>query len=157
MAPARIEEPPVSWSTDLDTLRSSFKGTPRNIAAIDALNFDPSLQPKHYDILGTHPESKILFLNVNILDSTGREPFEGDVLIEGQSSDRTQFMLSSQSRQKAKMKGSFVNRRTDCCRRHRAKCGRAKEESKSQSFQWQGANSDVRLGGCPYPLHMEWW
>lgn len=33
---------------------------------------------------GTHPDSKILFLDVNILDSTGREPYMGDVLIEGE-------------------------------------------------------------------------
>ncbi|EMD65268.1 hypothetical protein COCSADRAFT_158938 [Bipolaris sorokiniana ND90Pr] len=39
------------------------------------------------DLLGTlstHPESKILFLDVNILDSSGKEPFGGDVLIEGE-------------------------------------------------------------------------
>lgn len=35
-------------------------------------------------MLGTHPESKVLFLDVNILDSTGRDPYRGDVLIEGQ-------------------------------------------------------------------------
>jgi hypothetical protein len=60
-----------------------FQGTPRNIEAIGALNFDKSLEPKTYDIMCTHPESKILFLDVNILDSTGREPYRGDVLIEG--------------------------------------------------------------------------
>ncbi|KAI9818749.1 MAG: hypothetical protein M1827_007569 [Pycnora praestabilis] len=57
---------------------------PRNVATIDALNFDTSLQPKNYEITGTHPESKILFLDVNILDSTGKMPYHGDVLIEGE-------------------------------------------------------------------------
>ncbi|KAK5178778.1 hypothetical protein LTR16_010757, partial [Cryomyces antarcticus] len=37
-----------------------------------------------YEILGTHPESRILFTDVNILDSTGQEPYRGDVLIEGE-------------------------------------------------------------------------
>ena len=83
MAPARIEEPPVSWSTETDNGKSTFKGRPRNIGPIDALKFDENLQPKHYDIIGTHPDSKILFLDVNILDSTGKEPYHGDVLIEG--------------------------------------------------------------------------
>jgi hypothetical protein len=41
------------------------------------------LQPKEYTIFGTHADSKILFSDVNILDSTGREPYRGDVLIEG--------------------------------------------------------------------------
>ncbi|TFK53070.1 isoaspartyl dipeptidase-like protein [Heliocybe sulcata] len=42
------------------------------------------LQPKNYIMAGTHPDSKILFLDVNILDSTGSEPYMGDVLIEGE-------------------------------------------------------------------------
>ena len=33
---------------------------------------------------GTSPDSKILFLNVRILDSTGREPYIGDVYIQGE-------------------------------------------------------------------------
>lgn len=56
---------------------------------IDILNpheqvqWDPSLKPKDYSIKGTDPSSKVLFRDVNILDSTGREPFKGDVYIEG--------------------------------------------------------------------------
>ncbi|KAK3649896.1 hypothetical protein LTR22_012772 [Elasticomyces elasticus] len=84
MAPARIEEPPVSWETEVDSRPTKFKGFPRNVATIDAVKFDDSLQPKQYEIFGTHPESKILFLDVNIIDSTGREPYHGDVLIEGE-------------------------------------------------------------------------
>ena len=41
------------------------------------------LQPKNYEIAGTHPDSRILFRNVKILDSTGRVPYLGDVLIKG--------------------------------------------------------------------------
>ena len=84
MSPARTE-PPVSWPTDVDALLKAYTGPPRNIEPIDALNFDPSLQPKQYYILGTHPDSTILFTDVNIFDSTGREPFKGDVLIKGWS------------------------------------------------------------------------
>ncbi|KAI4826368.1 hypothetical protein E4T45_10332, partial [Aureobasidium sp. EXF-8846] len=58
---------------------------PRNVEWIEQVEWDSSLQPKDYDIQGTHPDSKILFLNVNILDSTGREPYLGDVLIQGQT------------------------------------------------------------------------
>lgn len=84
MAPARIEEPPVSWPTADEDRAEPYKGFPRNIKPIDAIAFDESLQPKNYDIFGTHSDSKILFLDVNILDSTGREPYRGDVLIEGE-------------------------------------------------------------------------
>ncbi|CUS10800.1 unnamed protein product [Tuber aestivum] len=42
------------------------------------------LQPKNYEIAGTHPDSRILFRDVRILDSTGREPYPGDVLIKGE-------------------------------------------------------------------------
>lgn len=57
---------------------------PRNVDWIEQVSWDSSLQPKDYELQGTHPDSKILFLNVNILDSTGEEPYLGDVLIEGQ-------------------------------------------------------------------------
>ncbi|CAM1504602.1 Fc.00g021930.m01.CDS01 [Cosmosporella sp. VM-42] len=57
---------------------------PRNIAYIHKLKIDPDLQPTKYEINGTHPETRILFVGVRILDSTGREPYLGDVLIEGE-------------------------------------------------------------------------
>ncbi|TGO65761.1 hypothetical protein BCON_0001g00770 [Botryotinia convoluta] len=58
--------------------------TPRNLIPIASLNFHSSLLPTPYSILGTSPTSKLLFLNVTILDSTGRDPFSGDVLICGE-------------------------------------------------------------------------
>ena len=82
MAPSRIDEPPTSFS-ETSTMGPAYSGPPRNVASIDAISFDAVLQPKKYEILGTHPESKILFTDVNILDSTGRDPYRGDVLIEG--------------------------------------------------------------------------
>ncbi|KAK0324000.1 hypothetical protein LTR82_005121 [Friedmanniomyces endolithicus] len=50
----------------------------------DYVRFDPSLKPKDYQIKGTDVYSKILFRDVYIIDSTGREPFKGDVYIEGE-------------------------------------------------------------------------
>lgn len=47
------------------------------------VRFDKKLAPKRYEIKGTNPSSKILFLDVNIIDSTGRPPYRGDVYIEG--------------------------------------------------------------------------
>lgn len=86
MAPGRTDEPPNSWTSSPNKSHASTE-TPRNISWIDALDFDASLQPKDYQMLGTHPESKVLFLDVNILDSTGALPYRGDVLIEGEIFD----------------------------------------------------------------------
>jgi imidazolonepropionase-like amidohydrolase len=60
------------------------KGNVDTMNPHEHVHFDPSLAPKKYDIKGTDPNSKILFRNVNILDSTGRDPFKGDVYIEGE-------------------------------------------------------------------------
>lgn len=49
----------------------------------DQVHFAPNLKPKSYSIKGTDPDSKVLFRDVNIIDSTGRDPFKGDVYIEG--------------------------------------------------------------------------
>ncbi|TGO91756.1 hypothetical protein BPOR_0019g00160 [Botrytis porri] len=57
---------------------------PRNVIPIASLNFHSSLLPTPYSILGTSPTSKLLFINDTILDSTGRDPFPGDVLICGE-------------------------------------------------------------------------
>ncbi|KAK5081184.1 hypothetical protein LTR05_007978 [Lithohypha guttulata] len=50
----------------------------------DLVYFDKRLTPKKYEIKGTKPDSKILFSDVNIIDSTGADPFRGDVYIEGE-------------------------------------------------------------------------
>ena len=67
-----------------NTTTEAYQGSPRNVATINAVNFDKALQPNAYKLLGTHPESKIFFTDVNILDSTGRAPYRGDVPIEGE-------------------------------------------------------------------------
>lgn len=82
--------PYTQWKTSTST-----DGLPRNISYINNLKLDPSLQPKQYTIEGTHPESKVLFVNVKILDSTGREPYMGDVLIEGQCWSTVSFIQVS--------------------------------------------------------------
>lgn len=90
MASTARVPPSVSWEpwsvndvkTDVQKPDSSF---PRNVAYIDNLRLDPDLQPTKYQLAGTHPESTILFTNVKILDSTGKEPYRGDVLIRGPS------------------------------------------------------------------------
>ncbi|KAJ5611213.1 hypothetical protein N7510_007932 [Penicillium lagena] len=61
-----------------------YDGPPRNVAYIEQVHFDPSLQPKHYEIAGTNPNSTVLILDVEIIEATGREPYRGDVLIIGQ-------------------------------------------------------------------------
>ena len=71
-----------SWAGSAAKLEP-YTGPPRNVGWIDAIQFDESLAPPKYEIFGTDPKSKILITDVNILDSTGREPFKGDVLIEG--------------------------------------------------------------------------
>lgn len=83
MAPSRIDDPLPSFS-QTSTTNEPYNGPPRNLENINAIGFDKALQPKKYGILGTHPNSRILFTDVNILDSTGREPYHGDVLIEGE-------------------------------------------------------------------------
>jgi hypothetical protein len=83
MAPSRLDDPLPSFG-QTSIVGEVYQGPARNIANIDVIQFDKSLQPKKYELLGTHPESKILFTNVNILDSTGRDPYPGDVLIEGE-------------------------------------------------------------------------
>src|SRR5436305_14632243 len=76
--------------------------TERPLCVYDDVHMDPRLKPKNYQIkvsqlpfdislskaaysaTGTKPDSKILFLDVNILDSTGAEPYRGGIYIEGE-------------------------------------------------------------------------
>ncbi|TVY73495.1 Uncharacterized protein LSUE1_G005824 [Lachnellula suecica] len=83
MPPSQMDDPLPSFSS-ASTNSAPYNGPPRNIKTINDLTFASSLQPRAYNILGTHPQSKILFTDVSILDSTGRDPYPGDVLIEGE-------------------------------------------------------------------------
>lgn len=74
----------------------------RKLGVYDDVVFDPSLKPKPYHIKGevehnlskaqsfwlttpgTPADSRILFQDVNILDSTGADPYRGDVFVEGE-------------------------------------------------------------------------
>ncbi|KAK7413334.1 hypothetical protein QQX98_007777 [Neonectria punicea] len=92
----------VSWVQGPHTLWEASTNTtepPRNVSYINNLKLDPSLQPKQYTIDGTHTDSKVLFVNVKILDSTGREPYIGDVLIEGELDIEEHVILTMKSAQ----------------------------------------------------------
>jgi hypothetical protein len=105
MTPSCVEEPPVAWPA-ADVESKPYQGPPRNVETIRKVAWDNSLQPQKYSIFGTHPESKILFLDVNILDSTGRDPYRGDVFIQG--SYKTDQLNKELIR---------CHRRTICCSR----------------------------------------
>ena len=59
-----------------------------NVKTIDEIKFNDAVKYPKYEILGTDAESKILFVDVSILDCTGREPYRGDVYIEGRLNAR---------------------------------------------------------------------
>ena len=89
MSPGRTVETQASWTSPAATAEQyAYEGPPRNVASIEALDFPKELQPKNYEIAGTQLESTILFLDVNILDATGRLPYQGDVLIKGMDISR---------------------------------------------------------------------
>lgn len=67
-----------------DVQQNGANGKINTMNPHDYVRFDPSLQPKSYHMKGTDSNSKVLFCDVNIIDSTGREPFKGDVYIEGE-------------------------------------------------------------------------
>lgn len=83
MSPGLLYDPKnVSWAESASKLEK-YDGPPRNVKYIEELNFDKGVKPKEYQIRGTNPDSKILILDVEIIDSTGKEPYRGDVYIEG--------------------------------------------------------------------------
>jgi len=82
MAPGRLLDSEEPWTSPTRTLEP-YNGPPRNLAYIEQVKFDASLQPKKYEIAGTHPDSRILFTDVKILEASGKLPYTGDVLIEG--------------------------------------------------------------------------
>ncbi|KAF7869634.1 hypothetical protein EAF04_004418 [Stromatinia cepivora] len=105
---------------------------PRNLTPIASLNFHPSLLPAPYSILGTSSASKLLFLNVSILDSTGRDPYPGDVLVEG---ERIRFI-------------GFLPNREEILRES------LREDSKVRVFQGRGRTLMSGLGDAH--THLTW-
>lgn len=78
----------VSWPAfSLDNFQATpgehYQGPPRNLKPIQEYKVKPELLPPNYEIKGTDPASKILFVNVHIIDSSGREPYKGSVYIQG--------------------------------------------------------------------------
>ena len=53
---------------------------------VDLLKPDPRLKPRDISIAtpAGQESTRVAFLDVNILDSTGTEPYRGDVLVQGQ-------------------------------------------------------------------------
>ena len=94
MAPGRLLESDIPWTSTARQLEP-YAGPPRNLASIDAVKFDANLQPKKYEIAGTHPDSRILFADVKILEASGKLPYKGDVLIEGRNKRLTIFSYAS--------------------------------------------------------------
>ena len=65
---------------------SSHRSSARKLNPRDEIRLDPKLKPKTYHIQDTRPDSKVLFLDINILDSTtGADAYHGDVYIEGET------------------------------------------------------------------------
>ncbi|CAH0051765.1 unnamed protein product [Clonostachys solani] len=56
----------------------------RTLHPHDDLKFAAYLKPKDHVIQSTPEHQRVLFRDVNILDSTGAQPFRGDVLVEGE-------------------------------------------------------------------------
>jgi hypothetical protein len=86
MAPAAVDERGLINGHNSTHSHNAANGASKNVDTMnphDQVHFDPSLQPKNYQIKGTSPDSMILFLDVNIIDSTGKNPYRGDVYIEG--------------------------------------------------------------------------
>lgn len=92
MSPSIVTTPGVSWAEPMSN-DEPYNGPPRNIQPIEDVQFDEKLRPKNYEMSGTHPESRILILDVHIIDSTGREPYHGDVLIEGELQSKALLFL----------------------------------------------------------------
>lgn len=82
MAPSAVDDRGV-MTNGINGHVNGMNGDKGNMFAHDYVQFDQSLKPKSYSIKGTDPNSKVLFRDVNILDSTGADPFKGDVYIEG--------------------------------------------------------------------------
>ena len=148
MSPAR-EEPAVPWATNADAGVSKHKGRPRNIDAIDAVKFADNLQPTEYKIFGTNEESRILFLDVNIIDSTGAEPYRGDVLIKGR------FVVSMSRKRSPSQALTFGNRRKNSSSRHRSGCRAHSSRVWSASHTRPRANAHVGSRRCSHALHVE--
>jgi hypothetical protein len=81
MTPGRID--PQASETVEQVAVNGFHPRSKPLFPHDSVHFHPSLAPKKYSIEGTDPDSKILFQDVTILDSTGRQPYKGHVYIEG--------------------------------------------------------------------------
>ncbi|KAF8575219.1 hypothetical protein K439DRAFT_1649598 [Ramaria rubella] len=84
--PSWVRRAPVTPvnSLDLNGLGEPFEWSQPTYRGIDLRKPDPRLRVPQYEINSPNSQDGIiLFCNVNILDSTGREPYLGDVLVRG--------------------------------------------------------------------------
>lgn len=107
----------VSWPAfSLDNFQTAsggpYKGPPRNVKPIQDYKVKPELLPQNYKIKGTDSASKILFVNVNIIESSGREPYKGSVYIQGSFLN----LCSAYKAKVEKEKAYNTNRRAHCTR-----------------------------------------
>ena len=88
MAPAAVDSRGLMINGISDDFGGHKAVKSRNVDTMnphEQVHFDPKLKPKDYQIQGTDPNSKILFRDVNIIDSTGKDAFRGNVYVEGVS------------------------------------------------------------------------
>lgn len=64
--------PQLAW----DFKKPKYKG-------IDLTKPDPRLKPRSIEIEDDRPETSLAFVDVNIIDSTGKPAYRGDVLVKG--------------------------------------------------------------------------
>lgn len=107
----------VSWPAfSLDNFQTTpgerYQGPPRNLKPIREYKVKPELQPPNYEIKGIDPASKILFVNVNIIESSGREPYKGSIYIQGSCLS----FFSAYKAKAGKKKTYNTNRRAHCIR-----------------------------------------
>ncbi|KAH7914915.1 hypothetical protein BJ138DRAFT_1078528 [Hygrophoropsis aurantiaca] len=117
VAPANSEWVPPHWMISTDKapqapnypranglghawnhLRPSFKGI--DLTKPDARIKIPDIEMASSN---TNPDSKLAFLDVSILDSTGREPYRGDVLVRGNRIVSVGDKLSAEALQGARV------------------------------------------------------
>jgi hypothetical protein len=135
----------TTWTSPDHSLKP-YNGPPRNIAYIDQLHFPKDLQPKNYSIEGTHPDSRILFTNVRIIDAMGKEPYQGDVLITGI------FLLQPYDMEY----DLTMNRRTLHTRRHSSRKRRPIERPPRPRLLRQRTNPNPWAGRRTYTPELEW-
>ncbi|KWU41908.1 hypothetical protein RHOSPDRAFT_30304 [Rhodotorula sp. JG-1b] len=75
--------PPTPRQPNCNGLGEPWNPKKPMFRSIDLTKPDPRLKVPNIEIACDHEDSKVAFIDVNILDSTGKERYRGDVLIKG--------------------------------------------------------------------------